>query len=75
MAIKNGIERMKKIEALTKAWNPMVFPAFIKSVLNQHILHALIVVPKETWVDEELLAILRGLPPSVTIEVNPRSLL
>lgn len=66
---------MKKIETLLQNFKPMVFPAFIKAIKNQHILHALITLPKDRWVDEELLTLLRSLPPSVTIEVNPRSLL
>lgn len=66
---------MKKIEHRTAKWKPMVFPAFIKTINNQHILHALIALPKEQWVDEELSEILLSLPQSVLIEVNPRSLL
>ena len=66
---------MKKIEKNITKWKPMVFPAFIKTINNQHILHALITLPKEQWVDEELSDILLSLPQSVRIEVNPRSLL
>lgn|GEM_PF-5141965 len=66
---------MKKIENRITKWKPMVFPAFIKTINNQHILHALIALPKEQWVDEELSDILLSLPQSVRIEVNPRSLL
>ena len=66
---------MKKIETLLSKWKPLVFPAFIKSIKNQHILHALISIPKEQWIDEELLDLLLSLPPSVTINVNPLSLL
>jgi primosomal protein N' len=66
---------MKKIENRVEKWKPMIFPAFIKTINNQHILHALIALPKEHWVDEELSDILLSLPQSIRIEVNPRSLL
>jgi len=68
-------KEMKKVENLLSKWKPLVFPAFIKSIKNQHILHALISIPKEKWVDEELLDTLLSLPPFVTINVNPVSLL
>lgn len=66
---------MKEIERRVSKWKPMIFPAFIKTINNQHILHALITLPKEQWVNEELSDILLSLPQSVRIEVNPRSLL
>lgn len=68
-------KEMKKVEHLLSKWKPLVFPAFIKSIKNQHTLHALISIPKEKWVDEELLETLLSLPPFVTINVNPVSLL
>ena len=41
----------EKIENQIAKWKPMVFPAFIKVINNQHILHALITLKKEEWVD------------------------
>jgi primosomal protein N' len=72
---EKAAKEMQTVASETKRWKPMVFPAFIKSIKNQHILHALITLPSEAWPDEELLDILLSLPPSVTVEVNPRSLL
>ncbi len=73
---KENIGReMKQIERSISKWKPMVFPAFIKTINNQHILHCLLALPEGTWVDEDLLEILSALPPSVRVEVNPRSLL
>ncbi len=70
---------MKKITTLLSEWKLSVFPAFIKTQNNQHILHALISVKKEYWEDparsEELSVLLLSLPPSVTINVNPESML
>jgi primosomal protein N' len=71
---KIGIE-MRAFEESVKKWKPMIFPAFIKTINNQHILHCLLSLSREGWVDENLLQILRELPPSVIVEVNPRSLL
>ncbi len=72
-------EEMKKVVKIFSIWKPAVFPAFIKTVNNQYILHALITVPKEIWYDKtqskELVSLLLSLPPSVGVNVNPESLL
>ncbi len=68
-------KEMKAIEELLSKWKPSVFPAFIKTIKNEHILHALVSIPAGEWIDEELLQILLSLPPSVSINVNPESLL
>lgn len=73
---KERISReMKDIETQLFKWKPSVFPAFIKTIKNEHILHALVSIPADEWVNEELLQILLSLPPSVSINVNPTSLL
>lgn len=63
------------IKKILDKWNPIVFPAFIKTVKNQLIMHTLIRVPKEKWPDEEILYILRNFSPSVSVNVDPDSLL
>ncbi len=54
---------------------PRIFPAFIKSIKGQTLLHILIKVPESEWPDKELSEILMSLPPSVKIDTSPQSLL
>ncbi len=56
-------------------WKPRIFPAFIKSIKGQTLLHILIKVPETDWPDKELSEILMSLPPSVKIDTSPQSLL
>jgi len=66
---------MKTIENQLTEWKPIVFPAFIKTINNMHILHLLVSVPAKSWPDQDLLDVLLSLPPSFEINVNPNSLL
>lgn len=51
------------------------FPAFISKVKNKYRTHMIIKLPREEWVDSKLLAILRALPPSLSIKVDPDTVL
>jgi len=61
-------------ERLAK-WNPRIFPAFIKSIKGQTLLHILMKIPESQWPDKELTGVLLSLPPSVKIDSSPASLL
>lgn len=52
-----------------------VFPAFTSTTRGNSLLHGLITVELKAWPDQKLVAILRALPPSVTVKINPESLL
>lgn len=56
-------------------WNPIVFPAFIETINKKAVMHALIKVKREDWVGEKLLEKLLTLPPEVSVNVDPESLL
>ena len=56
-------------------YNPRVFPAFIKSIKGQSLLHILIKVEEESWPERELSEILMSFPPSIKIDTSPQSLL
>ncbi|MFA6050658.1 MAG: hypothetical protein WC761_05690 [Candidatus Paceibacterota bacterium] len=58
-----------------KEYSPRIFPAFIKSIKGQTLLHILVKIPEEKWPDKELSEILMSLPPSVKIDTSPQSLL
>ena len=69
------VKTMEEVQTLLEPYEVDVFPAFTYTVKGNHILHGLIRVPKEKWVDEKLVAMLRTLPPSVAVKVDPESLL
>jgi primosomal protein N' (replication factor Y) len=68
-------EEMKKIEQQLEEWKPLVFPAFIETVNKKVIMHALLRLDRSTWISTDLLAKLLALPPHVSINVDPESLL
>ncbi len=69
------LQDMKAVEALLKEHEPLVFPAFIDTVNKKSILHALIKLKRDEWISKPLLAKLRSLPPHVSVNVDPESLL
>jgi primosomal protein N' (replication factor Y) len=42
---------------------------------GNYVMHALIRVPKDQWVDPDMLTFLRALPPQFIVSVNPREIL
>ena len=58
-----------------RAYNPVVFPAFIKAIKGETLLHIMLKIPREKWPDKALSEILLSFPPSVRIDTSPASLL
>jgi len=52
-----------------------VFPSFTAGTRGNSLLHGLARLAPDSWPDAELLSKLRSLPPSVSINVDPESLL
>ncbi len=66
---------MKFVEDLLKDYSPLVFPAFIETIKRKTIMHALIRVPANEWPQQTILNKLHDLPPTISINVDPESLL
>lgn len=66
---------MKKVENTFKDYGPEIFPAFIPSIKRRYVMNAVLRVQKSKWPDEKLLTLLKTLPPSVSIQVDPESIL
>lgn len=67
-----------EMAAIQKDFEPHVvdiFPAFTHTVRGNYVLHGLIRLPRGKWPDAELAAKLRALPPYVTVNIDPDSLL
>lgn len=73
---KNVIDsQAEMIQSDLEKWRPTIFPAFIKTVNNQFILHILLKLDSGIWPGKELLNHLRELPPWVEVNIDPQSLL
>jgi primosomal protein N' len=68
-------EEMHAIEHIFEEYEPLVFPAFIETVQNKSIMHALLKIGQKDWVSKPLLEKLLNLPPHITVNVDPESLL
>ncbi len=70
---------MEALEKVLVDYEPLIFPAFIPTIKGRYRLHALLRLPLETWkvdhIKPELLAILKHLPPSYEIGVDPEDIL
>ena len=68
----------KELELLAEKVKPRdsaVYPAFVGTVRNQSVAHLLITVPRRSWPDTELLALISHLSPAYDVDVIPRSFL
>ncbi len=73
---KGAVEKeMEKMPALFAPFETDTFPAFTTKVRGKHVMHALIKVPENKWVDKDLLKTLRSLPPQFMTKVDPESIL
>lgn len=56
-------------------YEPLIFPAFTSLVRGEYVMHALLKLEPEKWPEPKLLALLKNLPPSFIIKVDPDSIL
>jgi len=68
-------KNMGEIQALLAPVDVDVFPAFTATVRGLSVIHGLCKIDPHHWPDTELTDKLRRLPPSVSVKVNPESLL
>lgn len=69
------LEAMERLKVSLAGWQVDVFPAFIATVKNEFVMHALIKLKRTEWPHAELLDRLRGLSPSYAVNVDPESIL
>ncbi|MEQ1561198.1 MAG: hypothetical protein ABL899_00580 [Nitrospira sp.] len=73
---KSAVKKeMDKISEILKPYELSIFDAFNPGIKGKHTMHGLISLLKGQWVDKTLLEKLRGLPPNVTIKIDPDTLL
>ena len=66
---------MQKIGEILSKWQPIVFPAFTETLKGYYVLNALLKIPRENWPDAELTMILRSLPLSYNVVIDPTEIL
>lgn len=66
---------MKEAQEILAPYEVEVFPAFTETIKSNYVLHGLIRVQREKWVDENLLFKLRSLKPQIEVRIDPDSLL
>ncbi len=72
---QTATKEMDKLSEILKKYEPSIYPSFTPGAKGGYSINALIKLSLEKWVDDELLGILRSLPPSFTVKVDPRDLL
>lgn len=73
---KEGVlDAMEKLKIALEKWPIDIFPAFIATVKGEYIMHALVKLKRNEWPNNELIDILRALPPSYAVNVDPESIL
>jgi len=70
-----AIKEMEKLSDILRDYGPSIYPAFVPNARSVYSVNALIKLEGGKWVDENLLEILRALPPSFTVQVDPADLL
>lgn len=68
-------KEMAKLENILTKWQPLVYPNLTKDIKGLPILNILLRLPATAWPNPELLEILKSLPPSFLIRVDPESVL
>lgn len=65
----------QKVESLLKNFKPVIFNSIHEKNGEEMATNLVIKIPKEDWIDPELLALLKSLPPYFEIKVDPDNLL
>ncbi len=66
---------MEKLKKLLVDHEALAFPAFVQEIKGKYRMHMLIKLGVNSWVDTRLLGILKALPPTYIINVEPENLL
>jgi primosomal protein N' (replication factor Y) (superfamily II helicase) len=70
--VQREIENLKK---KLRNYSLSIYPPMVPISKGKYAMHGLIKIPRKEWPNRELLNILYSLPPNITVDVNPESLL
>lgn len=66
---------MEEVKKFLKPYEMSLFESFHKGTDRTYVVHGLIVLERDEWIDKTLLQKLRGLSPEFQIKIDPDSLL
>ncbi|MFA6253640.1 MAG: hypothetical protein WC640_00040 [Candidatus Paceibacterota bacterium] len=66
---------MTQLEKSLAEWQPIIYPSLTKSIKGFPVLNILVKLSTSAWPDKKLLSILKSLPPTFIIRVDPESVL
>ncbi|MBX4209450.1 hypothetical protein KW799_02060 [Candidatus Parcubacteria bacterium] len=72
---EDTLAAMERLKEALGGWQVDVFPAFIATIKNEYLMHALIKLPRKDWPHRDLLDRLRALSPAYAVNVDPESIL
>jgi primosomal protein N' (replication factor Y) len=83
---KNNIDKAREyLESFFRQYNPFVFQAFVSRAKNLYVLNVVLKIKRSNWslpeiasggnLNQDLLLKLMSLPPALSVEVDPDSLL
>jgi primosomal protein N' len=68
-------KEMVRLEKMLEKWQPLSYPDISKNVKGLPVLNILLRLSASLWPEPEILKILRSLPPTFVINVDPESVL
>lgn len=71
----HAANQMEKIKKIFSDYDITIYPAFTPVTKGKYRLHGLLKIPSGNWPDRKLGDLLRELPPFVSVDVSPESIL
>ena len=72
---KKAVEELEYVESYLKGYEFTIYPGFTPVGNGKFALHGLLKIPSHKWPDLNLVALLRTLPPYLSVNVAPESTL
>jgi primosomal protein N' len=70
---EGGVAAMEEIGKIFGTYHPVTFPSFIAKIKGRYRMNALLRLPPGDWPNDEILSLIRALPPEIAVRVNPES--
>ncbi|MFT5179848.1 MAG: primosomal protein N' (replication factor Y) [Candidatus Paceibacteria bacterium] len=69
------LEEFSELKEFLEPYELITYPGFIERIRDKHVLHGIIKIPREAWIDMALVSLLSKLPPQFRIIIDAESLL
>ena len=68
-------KQSKELKTYFAEYHPLIYSAFTAKKKSQHVMHLLLTLDTDNWIDETLLEKLRTMPLNIKIDVEPYSVI